>query len=165
MTKRQQRMLRELAALAHDSGAVCAPVTRTQLGGINRAIDKRLSPLCGWRGLTVHLWQARIDASPLWSASSPDCHGRLYPIGLVEGPDPHEYQVRSGLRLAKKWCSTSCAESAVHSIPAVGHTHIVGGRPADSEGCRSKACVDSPATRAKILTLATPAHPRDNRCF
>src|SRR5262245_28332636 len=105
-------------------------------------------PLCGGRGLTFYLWQARIDASPLWSASSPDRHCGLYHIRVVEGPDPHEYQVRSGLRLAKKWCATSCAEPAVHSIPAVGHTHIVDGRSADLKGCRSKARVDSPATRA-----------------
>jgi hypothetical protein len=86
-------------------------------------------------------------------------------IGIIEGPNPNEDQMRSCLSLAKERSSASWAKPAVHSIAAVRHTREVTRLPYDLERLGAKASANRPAACAQVLAIAAPAHPCSDRPF
>ena len=115
------------------------------------------------RWLPFHTRQRCINASPMWSAGCPDRHCRAGKIGIIEGPNPNEDQMWSCLSLAKDRSTAIWAKPAVHSIAAVRHAREDARLPYNLERGGAKASTNGSASRAQVLAIAAPAHPRSDR--
>jgi hypothetical protein len=114
---------------------------------------------CG-RRLSFYARQCPVKASPTWRAGCPDRHRRTGNIGIIEGSNPNEDEMRSCLRLAKERSAAIGAKPSVHSIAAIRHAREVARLPFDLERGGAKASTHRSASRAQVLAIAAPAHPR-----
>ena len=113
--------------------------------------------------MPFHTRQSCINACPTRRAGCPDRHCRADKIGIIEGPNPNEDQMWSCLSLAKDRSTAIWAKPAVHSIAAVRHAREVARLPYDLERGGAKASTNGSASRAQVLAIAAPAHPRSDR--
>jgi hypothetical protein len=126
-----------------------------------RDLKPYVSPGCSSRcrrRLSGNLREPRVEAGPGRCTCSP--HGQRRPrnAGFIERPNSYEYQMRSRLSLAEEWRTARPAEPPTHAISAIGDTEVVSGLSGRGEGRGTEARVHSPATCAKVLAVATPAH-------
>ena len=86
-------------------------------------------------------------------------------IGIIEGPNPNEDQMRSCLGLAKERSPASRTKAAVHAVATIRHANEVTRCSYDLERLGPKAGADRSAACPQVLTVATPAHPCSDRRF
>src|SRR6478609_6715168 len=99
----------------------------------------------------------------MWRAGCPYRHCRAGKIGIIEGSNPNEDQMWSCLSLAKDRSTAIWAKPAVHSIAAVRHAREVARLSYNLERGGAKASTNGSASRAQVLAIAAPAHPRSDR--
>jgi len=115
------------------------------------------------RRLPLQLRQRRVDARPARGRRRPYGDRGIGEVRVVERADAHEDQVRPRLRLAEQRRPARRAEAPVHAVPAAGVALIVAGLARHLERFGKETGVDRSASRAEILAVPAPAHPRDNR--
>src|SRR5471032_1144156 len=110
------------------------------------------------RRLTFHARQSRGDATPARCLRSPDCHGRLGDLRVIERTGADEYEMRARLCAAEHGCAAARAKQSMHDVAAVGDIRIVTSYPVDGEILGFEASIDRTAPSAQVLAQAAPAN-------